>query len=639
MHPGGMQRQDPAAEKLLILNQALVLHQAGRLAEAQKLYLQILAVDARHADALHLLGMVENAMGHAEIAVKMIRRAIASNGNNARYYSNLGFILENQELHGEAEIACKQALLLNPNYAEALNNLGNALLSQGRVGDAAASYRQALELKPDHAEAHYNLGNALSALGTLDEAIASYKTALKLKPGHADAWNNLGHIFEIQGKPDEAVACYEQAITFKPDFAEALINLGNALRTQGKFDAAIACYQRGLALKPGYADAYTNLGNTLKSLGKLEEAIACFEKALALKPNNPEACYNLGNVLKLQGKLSAAVTSYEQALALRPDYADAHLNRALALLLQGDFANGWSNYDWRWKHTKLETVFRTFEQPRWTGERLSSGRLLIWAEQGVGDEIMFASLIPDVIRRESHCVLDCDPRLQSLFARSFPSIEVVSKIEPQEAAGRGIAAQLPSGSLPALFRNTEADFTATVSPYLFADAALRSQLRSRYADGRRLVGLAWHTKNPSTGRYRSLQLDALAGFFAVPQTKWINLQYGDFDDLENQITKAKAPILIDRSVDQMTDLDLFAAQIAAMDLVITIDNSTAHLAGALGIPVWLLLPCAPDWRWMLGRSDSPWYPSMRLFRQPTLGDWPSVIEAVQCALREEPATK
>jgi hypothetical protein len=275
---------------------------------------------------------------------------------------------------------------------------------------------------------------------------------------------------------------------------------------------------------------------------------------------------------------------------------------------------------------------RAYPQPAWTGEKLASGSLLLWGEQGVGDEIMFAGLVPDALRTGNHCILDCEPRLNPLFTRSFPGVQVVSGCGPGLRPELEIAAQLPTGSLPGLFRKSSAEFAATKSPYLVADPAEREQFRGRYADGRRLIGLAWQTNNRKTARFRSISLSRFAPLFALPDTRWVSLQYGRHGKLENQIQAASAPLLFDHTVDQLKNIDAFAAQVAALDLVITIDNSTAHLAGALGVPVWVMLPFAPDWRWLLEREDSPWYPAVRLFRQPQPGDWQSVIEKVESAL-------
>jgi tetratricopeptide (TPR) repeat protein len=518
-------KQRPALILPDMLRMALAHHQAGRLNESEQIYRQILAIDARHADSLHLLGMVAYQAGRHEIAVDRIVEAILIDGSIASYHSNLGTVLQ------------------------------------------------------------------------------------------------------AQGRLDEAAACYECALVLKPDLAEAYLNLGNVRQPQGRLDEAMVCYQRTLALKPNLAEAHYNMGNALHSLDRLHEAVACYERALELQPNYAKAHHNLGCALRAMGMPDEALLRYRKALDLQPDYSQAHFSVALAQLFDGDFAAGWRNYEARWRSDDHKPM-RAYRQPLWAGETLASGRLLIWGEQGVGDEIMFAGLMPEVIRTDNHCVLDCDPRLQPLFARSFPAVDVVSGWTPEHASELNISAHLPSGSLPGLFRRSGLDFSAVTSPYLIADQVERERFRARYADGRRLVGLAWSTNNRKIGRNRSIDLTLLSPLFARSDIQWVSLQYGNHDALEAQAAAASAPVLIDRAVDQLSDIDRFAAQVAAMDLVITIDNSTAHLAGALGVPVWVLLPFAPDWRWLRHRDDSPWYPPMRLFRQPKLGDWEAVVREV-----------
>ena len=662
-------RQGPSRVIQDLLANALRHHQAGRLTEAERIYRQILAVDAHHADSLHLLGMLTYQSGRHEVAVEMIRKAIAARKNEASFHSNLGNVLLAQGKLEEAAECYEWALALKPNYAEAHTNLGTVLQAQGRLDEARARYERALALKPDFAEAQanlgtalyaqgklnesvawyeralalkpdcaevlYNLGNTLQAQGRLDEARARYERALALKPNYAEAHGNLGLILQAQGKLDEARACCDRALALKPDYAEVHTNLGSILHAQGKLDEAVASHERALLLKPKLPEAHYNLGNALQSQDKPDEALACYERAQALKPDYAEALYNWGCALYALGNLDQALGRYRKALALQPDYAQARFSESLAQLLGGNFDSGWHNYEWRWQTKEFDTPLRAYPQPRWTGEKLSSGRLLIWGEQGIGDEIMFAGLIPDVIRTGNRCVLDCDARLKPLFARSFPSIDVVSSRAPGPNPEPDFGAHLPSGSLPGLFRATHAAFVTTTSSYLIADPVERERFRARYADGRRLVGLAWHTKNRKTGRNRSIDLSLFAPLFAQPDVRWINLQYGDHDAMSEQIAAASAPILIDRSVDQFSNIDVFAAQIAAMDMVLTIDNSTAHLAGALGVPTWVLLPFAPDWRWLQLREDSPWYPTMRLFRQPKIGDWQSVVNRVHSILQEQ----
>jgi tetratricopeptide (TPR) repeat protein len=613
-----------------MLGAALQHHQAGRLAEAERIYRQILAADARNPDGLHLLGMIVHADGRNDAAVEMISEAIAINQSVPHYHSNLGTILQAQGKLEEALACFERALALKPDLAEVHSNYGNILQAQGKLDEAAARQERALALKPDCAEAYFNLGNIRKAQGNLDEAVNCYEQALALKPALVTAQTNLGSVLYTQGKLDEAIVWLERALALRPNYAEAHSNLGSVLQAHHKLDEAVACYERALALKPDRAEVLSNLGTALHAQDKLDEAVACYERALAVKPDFAEAHHNLGCVLYSLGDVDEALSRHQKALSLQPHYPQARFAESLAQLAKGDFAIGWHNYESRWTTNDHDTPMRAYPQPLWKGEKLASGKLLIWGEQGIGDEIMFAGLIPDVIRTGNRCVLDCIARLNPLLARSFPEIEVVSGLG--DATRADIAAHLPAGSLPALFRTSYAAFGATTSPYLFADSVQRARFRTSYADGRRLVGLAWHTNNRKTGRSRSMDLALFAPLFARPDIRWISLQYGDHEALEAQARAAGAPILIDHFVDQYRDMDVFAAQIAALDLVITIDNSTAHLAGALGIPVWLLLPYAADWRWTQAGEASSWYPSMRVFRQPKRRDWQAVVERVQSAV-------
>ncbi len=467
-----------------------------------------------------------------------------------------------------------------------------------------------------------NLGAVLQAQGKLNEAVQCYRHAIALKPDYAEAHNNLGVALAAQGKVEEAIARYRCALIADPALADAHNNLGIALANQGHILDAMICYHRAISLKSNFAEAFCNLGNAFESTDELNEAMVCFEHALTLKPDFAMACNNLGNALLKQNKLEAALAQYERALALKPDYAEAAHGKVFTklLLMDGDFGAGLQSYEGRWK-TPDQTPMRSYPRPLWRGEPLGSGKLLLWGEQGVGDEILFAGLVPDVLRAGIRCALDCDPRLKPVFARSFPEVEVVSGCE----AGKDVAAHLPTGSLLSLYRRSALDFAATKSPYLLPDLQRWNELRSRYRDGRKLVGIAWHTNNKRSGRQRSIALQLLRPLLERSDIRWVSLQYGSHDNLPESL-------LVDRSIDQLIDMDAFAAQVAAMDLVITIDNSTAHLAGALGVPVWVLLPFVPDWRWFRTREDSVWYPCARLFRQPHPGDWGSVLKRVDSEL-------
>jgi Flp pilus assembly protein TadD/ADP-heptose:LPS heptosyltransferase len=435
------------------------------------------------------------------------------------------------------------------------------------------------------------------------------------------------------GRLAEAEHLYRQALALDPLNADGLHLLGMAAFQSGREDEAEQLILRAIGILPTAASYHANLGNVLQAQGKLAQAEASYRRALELRPEQAEVHLNLGHVLKAQGQVDLALVFYQRTLALKPDLAEAAASESMALLLKGDFACGWKAFEFRWQIRDWETPMRTYPQPLWMGEQLPSARLLVWGEQGIGDEIMFAGLVPELLRAGHRCALDCDPRLQTLFARSFPGVEVVSGFDPQRDKQLNVAAHLPSGSLPGLFRTSLEAFRSTQSPYLAADPVRRDRIR-RSRPGL-LIGLAWHTRNRQSGSARSIDLALFAPLFASANAHWISLQYGDQAALEAEAVRAAVPLLIDRSVDQLSDIDIFAAQVAAMDLVITIDNSTAHLAAALGIPTWLLLPFAPDWRWLLERDTSPWYPPMRIFRQPRAGDWHSVLDQVQSALEGE----
>jgi hypothetical protein len=439
----------------------------------------------------------------------------------------------------------------------------------------------------------------------------------------------LGH--HRAGRLSEAEQIYRQALEVQPDNADCMHLLGMVAFQSARNADAAELISKAISIHKTAASYHSNLGNVFQADGRLDDAEACYRTALDLKPGQAEVYLNLGHVLKAQGRVDSALTCYRQCLFLKPELAEARVAESTALLLKGEFAAGWENFESRWNTQDYDTPLRAHPQPIWRGEPLP-GRLLIWGEQGVGDEIMFAGLVPDVVRAGHRCVLDCDPRLKPLFARSFPGVEVISGYDAVRDAELDIAAHLSGGSLPGLFRSSAESFAGATSPYLDADAMKRERFHSGYDDGRPLVGLAWYTRNRKSGRIRSIDLTLFAPLFTVRDIKWVSLQYGDHDKLRGEAEAAGAPLLIEPEVDQFSDIDSFAAQVCAMDLVITIDNSTAHLAAALGVPTWLLLPFAPDWRWLLAGDSSPWYPSIRLFRQPAIGDWRSVLQRVEQSL-------
>jgi tetratricopeptide (TPR) repeat protein len=576
-------------------------HQAGRLQAAGQIYRQILALEPNHADAWHLLGVIAHQGGKHGIAVEYIGRAIVLNGTESAFH----------------------------------NNLGSAYCALRRIPEAVACYRRALELKPDYVEAHRNLGLALKALGKLEEAAACYRRALELKPDYVEAHYDLGIALKDQGKLDEAVVCYRRALELKPGFAMARNNLGVALKDQGKPDEAAACWRRALELKPDYAEARNNLGAAFKELGKLDEAVACYRRALELKPDYAEAHSNLGLALNDQGKLDEAVACCRRALELKPDFADAHWSQSLMSLLIGDFPRGWAEYQWRWKAKQCRQ--RDFSQPLWDGRPLEGKTILLHAEQGLGDTIQFIRYAPLVKQSGARVLAECQKPLVRLLAGCRGVDELVG-------AGDDLPpfdVHAPLLSLPGIFRTSLKTIPVDL-PYLFADPGLIGHWRQelRGITGFK-VGIAWRG-NPEhrNDRVRSIPLSCFEPLAGLPGIHLLSLQKGAGAE-ELQETRDHFPVVdlgsrLDEASGAFMDT---AAVMMNLELVITCDTAAAHLAGALGAAVWVAIPFAPDWRWLLDRSDSPWYPTMRLFRQDRRGDWQGVFRRIEVALGQQMASQ
>jgi Tfp pilus assembly protein PilF len=522
----------------------------------------------------------------------------------------------------EAAAAYRKILALRPDIAEVHNNLGNVLWQQGDLVQALARFEQAILLRPDYIEALTNLGIIHAQQGNLDHAQARFEQVLSLKPDCAEAHNNLGKVLLSQGKLDEAAARYEQALAFRPEYAEAHANLGNILGAQGKLDEAAGRFERAIALRPDDADSHKNLGNVFLSQGKLDEAMASYERALALWPNLVEAHNNLGNVLMIQGNLGKAAAHYQKALDLRPDFADAQLGRAICYLTEGDFERGWPAYEGR---LRIPGFVPQPNIPRWKGEPLAGRSLLLLAEQGMGDTLHFVRYARLLKERGARVVLACQPALGRLLA-SQPDVDELF------IQGSGELPRcdfyLPLMSAPGAFGTTAATIPRDV-PYLAADPALTERWRKQLSgiDGFK-IGIVWQgTRDYRFDRWRSIPLAAFAPLARLSGVRLISLQKGFGSE---QVAQVDFPVLdLSGQLDEVAGpfMDT-AAVIRNLDLVVAPDTVIAHLAGALGVPVWIALQFSSDWRWLQGRDDSPWYPTMRLFRQTEFDRWADVFERI-----------
>lgn len=513
---------------------------------------------------------------------------------------------------------------------------------QGHLAKSEKLLKKILKAAPGLAQANHLLGLIAGQRGEYDLASEFFMRAIKNNPHESLYHNNLGHALQGAGRLEEALSAYEQAIALKPEFAGAHSHRGAVLCDLDRLEEALSAYEQATVLNPDHAITHTNRGHVLYRLGRVDEALAAHDQAIRLNPDYANAHYNRGIVLSDLGHLDAAQEAYEKAISINPHDERVHKNYAMLLLLTGNYKKGWEEYEWRLKDKELIPPRRSFNLPPWDGAPLHGKSILLCAEQGIGDEIMFASCLHDIVNKSATVMVDCDSRLEPLLKRSFPFITTHGGSQRDstdwiERLPEPPDYQLEIGGLPRYFRNDIRDFPGRDS-YLSPDPALARKWGRRLDEigDCRKVGISWRGGNTSEKIIqRSVPIELWKPIADCHDVELINLQYGD---TKNEISHAErifsGKIYSWDELDPLVDLEGFAGLIAGLDLVITIDNATAHMAGALGVPVWILLPFMPDWRWLLDRDDTPWYSSARLFRQPTRGDWKSVISKVSVALKE-----
>lgn len=493
----------------------------------------------------------------------------------------------------EAEGLCRQVLNEQPTNSEAWALLGLLAFRSKQIDRAIHFLKRAIEIDATIAETHCNLGVALNARGFFDQSIAAHQRAIELQPGRAELHANLGAALASARRWDQAIVAYEAAIGLKPDFSDAHYNLGNALRAIERFDQAVSAYQRAIHNNSSFAEAFSNLGIVLRSLGRLDEAVAAYDRAIELNPDSPEP----------------------------------HWNRAITLLLAGDYERGWAAYELRERQPWAKP--RQFHAPRWKGEELAGKTILLHAEQGLGDTIQFARYVAMVAGRGGKVILECQPELRDLLS----SLQGTDRVLPLGAALPKFDVDCPLMSVPAILA-TRLDSVPATIPYLTADPRLIETWRGRLKSGagRIKVGLAWAGRpEHQSDRHRSISLADLMPLANISADLY-SLQKG------TNVMLARPPEwkrLIDCTPDLINFADT-AALVHHLDLVICVDTAVAHLAGAMGKPVWLLLPFVPDWRWLRDRSDTPWYPTMRLFRQQQPGQWTAPVGDIVERLTQSP---
>ncbi len=644
-----------------LLERAIADLQLGRYQEAAAICDQVLSQDPENDAAYNILGLIHHQSGDRERAIEYTRRALAAAPDNLVRLCNLGCMLQEANRFAEAESTLRHALALEPNFPEALYNLGLCLHRQGRIEEAAAAYEQAIALRPEYGEALYNLGVLLRNAGRLDLAESTMQRCLALDPGHAPAVKelgltlyhkgrlaeaaeyfqrlatltpqdaqahyNLGVVLLECGRAEEAAAAFRAALALAPEWAEAHNNMGIALQELGRNDEAHEYQRRAVQLDPGRAAFWNDLGTVLQDLEQAREAEAAYGKALELDPDHAKTHYNFGNLFREDNRLEDAIIAYQRAIIREPGLAEAHWNLSHALLLAGRYEQGWREYEWRWRLP--DHPGKPADLPEWRGEELAADEpLLVYCEQGMGDAIQFFRFLPLVRQRAADVVFACAPALHSLFQESAPEGVRVVFAEQVPALAPSCARQVSLLSLPAILGTTLPTLPAAV-PYLTPPETSRRRHEGAIPEhnGQLRVGVVWQG-NPRNRRHyhkRCLSADLLLGRLArIPGVQLFSLQKDRTEPLPEEVTDL-APRL-----DSFADTAALAEQ---LDLIISIDTAAVHLAGALARPTWLLLPFSPpDWRWMPDRDDSPWYATVRIWRQQAPGDWEEVLDRMCQAL-------
>ncbi|HEY1315367.1 MAG TPA: tetratricopeptide repeat-containing glycosyltransferase family protein, partial [Steroidobacteraceae bacterium] len=519
-----------------------------------------------------------------------------------------------------------QALALNPQLFQVWFHRGNVLRQMRRLTEALSSYEQAVKLQPDHAAGHYNCAVLLERCGRYRDALSSYERAVSIYPEFHEAHFNRAGVLKQLGEREAALASYDRAIAAKPDYAEAHSNRGVLLQELGRRDEALASCDRAISIRCNYPEAHFNRGTLLQANMQFEAALASYDRAIALRPDYAEAYCDRAGVLLEVGRVNEALVDYERATTIRPDFAEANLNRSLALLLHGDYEEGWRLHEWRWKNAeRLQTEWRSFKQPLWLGEEEIFGKtLLLYCEQGLGDTLQFCRFAKTVAERGATVILEVQAPLVSLLK----DLDGVSLVVPEGGLLPPFDYHCPLLSLPLALKTT-LDTIPAPRRYLHSQASKIPEWESRLGprNGPR-IGLVW-SGNPKNGRDHNRSVRLL---------DWIEHLPRDFQYicLQREIRPADREVLEANRWISTFDPDFTetAALCECVDLVISVCTSIAHLSAGLGRNTWVMLPFAADWRWLVGRIDSPWYPSVTLYRQHALGDWQGLFARVAADLHQ-----
>jgi tetratricopeptide (TPR) repeat protein len=614
--------------ELNALQQAIALHQRGQLDEAERAYRHILTQAPRSFNALAFLGTVHLQRGQSESAAALFEQSLSIQSKQPLALTNLGLALQNIGRLVEALKCFERALKLQPDFVDAVFNRAIVLLAMKREHDALLAFRRAFALQPAHLDARLKAAELLHGMSKHDEARTLCDQLIVLAPAMVPAHTLLGNVFFARGQLNEALASYERALAHDASNADAIYNKGLALARQAAHVDALSCFELALQLRPDFVVAALERAAVLRKLKRMDESILAHDVLIERNPHLIAAYCNKASVLQDLNRIDEALACLDVALSLAPDDANVRWNKAVLLLTQGKYSEGWPLYESRWQRPEKRGALERFKKPKWTGHETLTGKtILLHPEQGLGDVIQFARYAPMLAERGARVVLEVQPSLHDLMA-SLPGVEqVIAYGEPLPRHDF----HCPLMSLPAAFETTLESVPAKF-PYLCSNPQRQELWRARLrAKTVPRVGLVWSGNTTQANDHnRSMPLACMAPLLDLP----LELHALQKDVRGSDEVFLAAHPQIQRWDEQLEDFADTAALIAEMDLVISVCTSVAHLAGALGKPLWMPLCFSADYRWLLEREDSPWYSGARLFRQPEPGDWTSVMQRIEEALRQ-----
>ncbi len=617
-----MNKSPSQSEINLILNK----FNSRNFKEVEKLSIKLTDKFPNHPFGWKALGVALKQKGNLKEALEINLKTLKIDPKDPENYYNIGNTYKELGMPLKSEEYYKDALKINSKYFQALNNLGVINKELGKLKDSENYYRKAIELNPNYIEAYNNLGVTLKELGKLKDSENCYRKAIELNPNYIEAYNNLGITLRELGNLNESSNIYKKIIETKPKYFEAYSNLGITLREQGKLEESELNFKTALKLKPDYAEAFYNLGVVVRDLGRLEESEKNYKKAIKINPNYTEAYNNLGVTLRELRKLEESDKNYNKAIKLNSDYADAYNNLSFNYLLKKDFKQAYELSEWRWKTNRnIGNKFLT-KKPLWNGEKDKT--IFVWKEQGIGEEIMFGSILHDLEKISKKLIVNCDKRLIPLFERSFSS-KIVYESDRNKINENDFDFHISMGSLRSFFRKNLKDYSVTSKGFLSPNNEKKLHFKNKLnlTESDISVGISWSTKSSiQMSSFRNIQLEKLIKNIRKPNLKFVNLQYGDISkEIEEVNNKFGINVIKFPDFDYKNDIDDLASLVSACDMVISIDNFTVHLAGSLGKETKLLLPYTMDSRWGLDDSFSYIYDSVKIFRQTKLNNWDIVF--------------